>query len=762
MIKYFMAKYQKIKQINGDRVTVEFISDSNRFNMHYDLIHDHAISPLIPSIFIVKIRQSYHARYHDSNRATKSLSQMIAGLVFGVGVVQLRYNDNNPLNLVSSNLVPVASKKVGERQIGDFIITESHGSFHNAKCKKCGYTRCRTSTFNIRKFSTCSKCRRDASKGVLSKELSYDGVNMNCNKGHVFPVKYVRRFIENQNKCIICHGSRTSLDKILKLVPQYQYLGGDYQNYTSKIRLRCDKGHEYVSNGNKIQRGLRCPHCSPSKPMSPEEFLGAITEGGFFTYISGALRLGKHKITMKCPVGHERKIGANHARYYSKVGCLVCNAHKYRSSHELEIQSWLRDWGVDFSTNDRSIISPLELDIYIRSLNIAIEINGVYYHSTKFVGRNKHRLKYEACRDAGVTLVTIFENELLEDKPTVKENLLKYISGSDIYEPSETITVDCAYPLRRKGYRMVKTIDPSTFEYRGHKIYNCGQEVYARENVAHQKIVKDSTYHEDLDKYGPDIFCTKIDDYILAQEPFSPEIRDFVTRYEWLGTVGVTPRWCFTARVNGILAGIVCLNEPNAYSKLLGGGTHGMEALIQRGASASFAHQHLGSKLIMHALRWMVNNTSKRVFYGYSDPDGGEIGTIYQACNFDYLGSGFGAKVMYTHPRFNNGKPFTAQKLKRTSLWKKMYKVWHGVDLPKEWLSPSGFKDIKFIRSVNPEAVEEFYGWGKQILRESTKVRIPLKGKYVKILGKDKRETRRLLSLAKYRPLAYPKRSNDS
>lgn len=61
--------------------------------------------------------------------------------------------------------------------------------------------------------------------------------------------------------------------------------------------------------------------------------------------------------------------------------------------------------------NDRHIIHPQELDIYIPSHKLAIEYCGLYWHSDKFKDKNYHLQKLEACRRVGVRLITIFEDE---------------------------------------------------------------------------------------------------------------------------------------------------------------------------------------------------------------------------------------------------------------------------------------------------------------------------------------------------------------
>jgi hypothetical protein len=229
----------------------------------------------------------------------------------------------------------------------------------------------------------------------------------------------------------------------------------------------------------------------------------------------------------------------------------------------------------------------------------------------------------------------------------------------------------------------------------------------------------------------------------------------FVQKYEWLRSIGVSAKWCFSARVHDILAGMQAFNEPAAYSGTFGKDAIKLECLIQRGCTISWAHEHLGSKMLMYSVRWMVNNTSKRVFYGYSDPSAGEIGTIYQACNFKYLGNTFGTDWKYTNPNWRNGKEFCAHSMKRTSLLKQWCK-WNNIKIEDGWLKPNGFKDL----SVIPKKVKQaWYTWGDKIIKESTRIPVDKKGKYVLIKGKNRREQEELdkiFSVVKTFP--YPKR----
>jgi len=243
-------------------------------------------------------------------------------------------------------------------------------------------------------------------------------------------------------------------------------------------------------------------------------------------------------------------------------------------------------------------------------------------------------------------------------------------------------------------------------------------------------------------------------DFSLSNEKITPEIVQFIEKYEWLGTIGVSPKWCFTARYKGLLGGVILINEPTAYSKLLGESTPVYEALIQRGATASWTPKNLGSRLVMFSCRWMVKNTEKRLFTAYGDPTANEIGTIYQACGFEYLGQNFGNDQLFQHPEFKNKKFFSPQVLKRTSTfirWCKNSKI----PTQSNWFNKSGFKDLK---NIPTEVKNSWKLWIRKIIAESKKIKILKKHKYVLLLNKNKKEIKDFSNLKTYKTFPYPKR----
>lgn len=262
--------------------------------------------------------------------------------------------------------------------------------------------------------------------------------------------------------------------------------------------------------------------------------------------------------------------------------------------------------------------------------------------------------------------------------------------------------------------------------------------------VCHQKIRKDQTETEDrLAGYRFDLNAK---DFMLAQEKMTKEHIAFIERYEWLGKIGWAVKWCFTARHDGKLAGVVLMSEPTMATKY-----KQYEALIQRGAASSWAPKNLNSRLVMFSCNWMVQHTEKRLFTCYSDPAAGEIGTIYQACNFMYLGRGWGVKSGVMLP---SGKIVSKRDFTKTSAMKRWAKEL-GIQWQKEWCKPNGYQNVK---AYPPEIKTRLLNKAAEEIKKYPTAQQESKGKYALILGKDKREDKALKKLIIFDTFPYPKR----
>jgi hypothetical protein len=239
------------------------------------------------------------------------------------------------------------------------------------------------------------------------------------------------------------------------------------------------------------------------------------------------------------------------------------------------------------------------------------------------------------------------------------------------------------------------------------------------------------------------------------------ELTDFIKRHEWLGNISqFTTHW-FGAYLEiddgfggkeRILSGVILMNQPNMFSKMLGEDTKNLERLVSRGACISWSPKNLASKFLMWCIDYMVKNTQYRLFTAYSDSTAKEIGTIYQACNWYYLGQTFGTTKRYINPY--NGKLVSDRVFRSRSFYKRYAKEL-GIEWKKEWNS-----DNKINWDLIPDEIEEqLREMSKKKQKESKVIEFPSKHKYAYVKGRDKSETKYLRKkfLEKNKIYPYPK-----
>ena len=105
--------------------------------------------------------------------------------------------------------------------------------------------------------------------------------------------------------------------------------------------------------------------------------------------------------------------------------CLNCYPYS-ESRPEQEVLEFLKELmpNLQIKQHDRSLLKPLEIDLYIPSLKLAIEFDGLYWHCDDvLLDKNYHLNKTNLCEQQGIQLIHIFENEWLFKQNIVKSRL---------------------------------------------------------------------------------------------------------------------------------------------------------------------------------------------------------------------------------------------------------------------------------------------------------------------------------------------------
>lgn len=91
------------------------------------------------------------------------------------------------------------------------------------------------------------------------------------------------------------------------------------------------------------------------------------------------------------------------------------NRFPYTSFPQMKVVEFLKQHQINCVVNDRTKLKPKELDIFLPEHSMAIEVNGLYWHSEVSGGKSKnyHLDKSKECKAAGIQLLHFTDVEIL-------------------------------------------------------------------------------------------------------------------------------------------------------------------------------------------------------------------------------------------------------------------------------------------------------------------------------------------------------------
>ena len=112
--------------------------------------------------------------------------------------------------------------------------------------------------------------------------------------------------------------------------------------------------------------------------------------------------------------------------------CSKCNPSG--SVEEERVAKFVESLGLEVIRRTRSVISPMEIDVWVPHKRVGIEYHGLFWHSGGIdkdhdYARDLHRRKFLAAQAAGVRLVQLFSDEW-ESKREICESILRARLGA--------------------------------------------------------------------------------------------------------------------------------------------------------------------------------------------------------------------------------------------------------------------------------------------------------------------------------------------
>ena len=219
---------------------------------------------------------------------------------------------------------------------------------------------------------------------------------------------------------------------------KYDYSKAKYVNNHTKVCIVCPEHGEFWQMASGHLNGRGCYKCGRETVKQGQSLTNDIfikkarqVHGNRYDYSKVEYNGYDNYVTIICPEHGEFQQSPD--SHLQGSGCQKC-AHK-ESKQENELATFVKSLiGEDkVLTKVRKIFdNPLsEIDIYVPSLNIAIEYDGVRWHSERF-GKNKyyHLNKTLKCGELDIKLIHIFEDEYFYNRRIV-EDKIRHLLGCD-------------------------------------------------------------------------------------------------------------------------------------------------------------------------------------------------------------------------------------------------------------------------------------------------------------------------------------------
>ena len=332
------------------------------------------------------------------------------------------------------------------------------------KCNKCGNVFIKIAADHLSSDKGgCKQCFKNSFKQYLAYEdlLKYNVLNLNIEpyEGEreyrekctvICPIHgpyevIISSIMKGKGRCNKCAAKpRISVDEFKKSFYEKGYdewlecSFDEYEKYDLPITFKCKKcGYVFKRTPSSLIRYeyyTPCPNCtknalSKKRTKTTEQFIEEVKalygDDAYDFTLTKYVASDKH-VTLKCnECGRTFTIEAN-----SLLHGHGCPYHNRNSSlMEKEIAAYIKSLGeFDVFTNDRIVLEGNELDIFIPSKNIAVEFDGLYWHSEIVKDKNYHLNKTKACEKKGIRLIHIFEDEWILRKNIVK-SLISNILG---------------------------------------------------------------------------------------------------------------------------------------------------------------------------------------------------------------------------------------------------------------------------------------------------------------------------------------------
>jgi len=304
-------------------------------------------------------------------------------------------------------------------------------------CPECGVNYRTMLSIGEGFLPTCSK---ECGNGIISKKKYESTCMIKFGVSHPYKLREIKE--KSKQTCLTNYGV------------EYSFQSKEVQEKSKQTSLT-NYDVEYPTQSNVVKE-RKVQNCldkyGVSHPLKLQEvkdrmnqtyfrnFLDNISDRceDFEVEIVGEYTGNKNSLQCKCLKCSEIFETNWWSISHNYLKCPVCYPYKFRlngtSVGEKDLESFVKQIiSSDLVIgNTKKIIYPHELDVYIPTLNLAIEHNGLWWHNENHVGKYYHINKTKNCNKIDIDLLHIFEDEWQYKSHIVKNIIKRHVNSEEL------------------------------------------------------------------------------------------------------------------------------------------------------------------------------------------------------------------------------------------------------------------------------------------------------------------------------------------
>lgn len=263
---------------------------------------------------------------------------------------------------------------------------------------------------------------------------------------------------------------------------KYDYSEVEYKNSAEHVKIKCSIHGIFLQKPSNHLNGSGCQQCgiiqnkyNPKKITNEKYIKRCENIRGTENFDYGDVQYDGIYSLVKiiCKKHGPFFIGA---KYFLDGG--KCPQCKYKTSNRRSFPEkiLLERYSNIFKQSVWHVLKNKELDLYSEKHKLAIEVNGVYWHSIDFKDKDYHLNKTDRCEKMGIRLLHFTDKEILENFEWVCDVINSYLENNYCH-----LTNMFEFPYNRK---YISTLIFDKYEVScptiENNMWNCGYIVNAQ------------------------------------------------------------------------------------------------------------------------------------------------------------------------------------------------------------------------------------------------------------------------------------------